>query len=339
MSQKTAFVTGATGLLGNNLVRLLLERGFQVRALVRSRSKATAQFEGLNVDIVEGDMGDVPRFADSLQGADIVYHTAAYFRDSYKGGKHWDALYQTNVQGTASLIAAAYEAGIRRFVHTSSIAILDGPIGALINETMLRAEDDADDYYRSKILSDKEILKFLETHPDMWAVLVLPAWMHGPGDIGPTSAGQVVLDFMKGALPGVVPASFSFVDARDVALAQLLAAEKGRRGERYLAAGRNQNMSDLFVALERVSGKKAPTRRIPLPALYALAALQELWSRIAKKPVLLSWDGVRLLARENGRTSFDPAKTQRELGLQFRPIEETLRDEIAWYRNHGWLSS
>ena len=139
--------------------------------------------------MVEGNMSDVAQFAGSLEGVDIVFHTAAHFRDSYKGGKHWDELYRTNVRGTADLISAAYRAGIRRFVHTSSIAVLDGPPGTQIDETMLREESHADDYYRSKILSDKEVLGFLDTHPDMWAAMVLPEWMHGPGDIGPDLRG------------------------------------------------------------------------------------------------------------------------------------------------------
>jgi dihydroflavonol-4-reductase len=287
--------------------------------------------------MVEGNMSDVARFAGSLEGVDIVFHTAAHFRDSYKGGKHWDELYRTNVRGTADLISAAYRAGIRRFVHTSSIAVLDGPPGTQIDETMLRQESHADDYYRSKILSDKEVLGFLDTHPDMWTAMVLPGWMHGPGDIGPTSAGQTTLDFLKGKLPGVIPASFSLVDARDVTQALILAAEKGRRGDRYLAAGRNKTMADLFAALESVSGVKAPTRRIPIFMLYLLAVLQESWARLTKRPVLLSWAGVRLLTRERGRTQFNHEKSERELGLRFRPVEETLRDEIAWYRSNGWL--
>jgi dihydroflavonol-4-reductase len=337
MNQQTAFVTGATGLLGNNLVRLLLDRGFRVRALARSQAKAARQFKGLSLEVVEGDMSNVAAFAPSLKSADIVFHTAAHFRDSYKGGKHWSELYRINVRGTADLISEAYSAGIRRFVHTSSIAVLDGPVGAPIDETMVRDENNADDYYKSKILADREVLSFLDSHPAMWAAMVLPGWMHGPGDVGPTSAGQTTLDFVKGNLPGVIPASFSLVDARDVAAALLLVAEKGRRGERYLAAGRNHTMEDLFRLLEKVSGVKAPSRQIPVMALYLLAAVQESWARLTKKPVLLSWAGVRLLTRETGRTQFDHGKSQRELGLRFRPAEETLRDEIGWYRDNGWL--
>jgi nucleoside-diphosphate-sugar epimerase len=118
--RRTAFVTGATGLFGNNLVRALVARGVTVRALVRSRSKAEKQFPSLSMELVEGDINDPPSFARWLAGADIVFHTAAYFRDNYKGGRHWQQLYTTNVVGRARLLSAAYDAGVRRFVQTSS---------------------------------------------------------------------------------------------------------------------------------------------------------------------------------------------------------------------------
>jgi dihydroflavonol-4-reductase len=114
----SAFVTGSTGLLGNNLVRLLVGRGHRVRALARSRRKAAEQFAGLDVEVIEGDMTDVPAFRDALRGIDVLFHTAAYFRDSYKGGRHWDELFRVNVRGTEALLAAAFEAGVRRLVHT-----------------------------------------------------------------------------------------------------------------------------------------------------------------------------------------------------------------------------
>lgn len=161
--------------------------------------------------------------------------------------------------------------------------------------------------------------------------------MHGPGDIGPTSAGQMVLDFAKGKFPGIAPGTFSVVDARDVAETEWAVAERGRRGERYLAAGRNMSVASLAPILEKVTGVKAPSRRIPMPALYGIAGMNEVWARVTKKPVFLSLSTVRLMAQEDGRTNFDHTKRKRELGLDFRPVEETLRDEVAWYRQHGWL--
>ncbi|GGY29974.1 SDR family oxidoreductase [Paludibacterium paludis] len=333
----TAFVTGATGLLGNNLVRALLAEGFRVKALARSPQKAMQQFTGLEVEIVTGDMLDVPAFAAALKGVDVVFHTAAYFRDSYKGGSHREALRQANEEGTRALLQHAWQAGVRRWVHASSIAVLRGAPGQTVNETMLRDEVDADDYYRSKIRSDRIVLDFLAQHPDFWASFVLPGWMHGPGDLGPTQAGQTVLDLAHGRLPGVPPGSFSIVDARDVAQAMILANRHGRRGERYLAAGQHMDMGELLPLLAEQLGVKAPVRRIPLPVLWLLAAANELFARITGRPVLLSWALVSTMASENDRSRFDPAKSAQELGLVFRPLEETLRDEVAWFRHHGRL--
>lgn len=342
MNGKTVFVTGATGLLGNNLTRALLAKGARVRALARSKDKAARQFAGLGgeaLEIVQGDLQDVASFADRLRGCDILIHTAAYFRDSYKGGSHQGALTRTNVDGTRALIDAAYAVGIRRIVHTSSIAVLKGERGALVDETMLRNPDDADDYYRSKIMSERVVIEALAAKPDLDACFVLPAWMWGPGDAGPTSAGQTALDFLHRRLPGIPPATFSFVDARDVAAALIAAAEKGRRGERYLAAGRSLALAELFPRLEAVTGIPAPKRRLPLALLYVIGGAQEIYARLTGRPVLLSWAAVKGLAAEIGRTNFSAAKSQRELGIAFRPIDETLRDTVAWFRAQGLAPS
>jgi dihydroflavonol-4-reductase len=338
MALKTAFVTGATGLLGNNLVRALVQRGVRVKALARSVDKAREQFAGVqNIDVISGDMEQVTKFAAALRGCDVVFHTAAFFRDNYKGGSHWGELKRVNVDGTAALLEAAYHSGVRRFVQTSSIAVLDGKPGSVIDETCIRDPAAADDYYRSKILADEEVKRFLAAHPDFDARYVLPGWMWGPGDIGPTSSGQVALDTVLGKLPGLVPGSFSVVDARDVAEAEIAAAEHGRRGERYLAAGRHMTMHDLVPLIGRVAGVKTPSRSVPLPMLYLIAGLQEAYSRISGKPILLSLATVRLMAREADRTRFSHAKSERELGLRCRPAEETVADTIAWYRANGWL--
>ncbi len=336
---QTAFVTGGVGLLGSNLVRLLAGKGYSVRALVlpSEMDKVPIQFAETPVEIIRGDMRDVPAFASALSGVDIVFHTAAYFRDYLKGGRHWEALYSINVAGTRNLLEAAYRAGIRRFVHASSIAVLDDRASSRIDETMLRDERRAEPYYRSKILAEREILSFLGQHPDMSAAMILPGWMHGPGDAAPTPAGQSVLDFLRGKIPGILPGAFSIVDVRDVAEAMTLVALKGRRGERYLAAGRPITSADYMASLAAIAEVKLPTRRIPLSALYAVAAVSESWARLTRRPVQLSLAAVRLLDRRIEQLQFDHSKSTKELGLEFRPLEETLRDEIAWFRAHGYL--
>jgi len=215
--------------------------------------------------------------------------------------------------------------------------VLRGKRGQIVDETMLRDERDADDYYRSKILADREVLGFLDHHPDFWAAMVLPGWMHGPGDMGPTSAGQTVLDVAHGRMPGVPPGSVCLVDARDVALAMIAAHRQGRRGERYLAAGRHFTMAELLPMIGQALGIAVPVRRIPMALLTIIAAISEIKARLTGKPVLFSWAMARTLASENERSRFSAAKSEAELGLQFRPVEATLRDEVAWFRAQGWL--
>lgn len=150
-------------------------------------------------------MTSIAAFAEKLQGVDVLFHTAAYFRDSLKGGgKHWEELFATNVQGTVDLLSYAYRAGVRRVVHTSSNLVLWGPRSKVLNETMRRDECTANDYGRAKILSNRAVDRFLEPHSDMSACMVLPGWMFGPGDIGPTSSGQLILDFLGRKLPGML---------------------------------------------------------------------------------------------------------------------------------------
>lgn len=336
-SRHIAFVTGSTGLLGNHLVRYLLAEGFRVRALARSKERAEAQFAGLPIEFVIGDMTNVSGFAEHLRGAEILFHTAAYFRDSFKGGNHRDELFRVNVDGTRDLLSHAYSAGIRRFVHTSSSSVLTGKAGQLIDETMPRPVGDAPDYPLSKIRADQEVALFLRNHSDASVCTVLPGWMVGPGDIGPTASGQLTLDFMRRKLPGVPPAEFSVVDARDVAEAHVAAALQGRRGERYLVAGRRMEMTELFALLEHVTGVPAPRRKVSIALLYVLASVNEAWHLLSKKPVLISLAGVRWMAKERGLHNFDSGNAERELGIRFRPVAETLRDTANWYRQHGWI--
>ncbi|MGU0691959.1 SDR family oxidoreductase [Pseudomonas aeruginosa] len=333
------FVTGATGLLGSNTAHALLQRKIKVKALVRSLEKARQQFKYLPVELIQGDLLEPDTYSQHLEGCDTLLHTAAYFRESYKGGTHWQALYDTNVQGTERLLKAAYAAGIRRAVHVSSIAVLRGRRDQLIDERMSRREQDADDYYRSKILSERAVLAFLQHHPDMAISQVLPGWMFGPGDLGPTSSGQFLLDFVQRKLPGILPGTFSVVDARDVAEHLLAAAEHGRSGERYLAAGQHMDMDGLFKVLAGVSGVPAPRRKVPLWLLRLIATANELHHRATGKPVLIGTSTVKLIAREQGCTRFSHEKSLKELGCCFRPVERTLSDTLRWYKENGYLQA
>lgn len=325
---KTAFVTGSTGLLGNNLVKELLNRGYKVKVLTRSQKKAELQFHNLPIEIITGDLKEVENFKEHLKNVDILFNTAAYFRDNYKGGNHWNELYETNIKGTQTLIESAISSGIQNIVHTSSIAVLDGPEGSVINETMSRALSNADNYYKSKILSENTVREISLKHPEVKFTYVLPGWMFGPGDLGPTSSGQLIQDYLQKKIPGIPPGTFSVVDARDVAIAHIQAAEVGINGERYLAAGVETNMHTLFELLEKTTHIKSPKIKLPYSLVYFIALLNETYSFITKKPILMSLESVRLLKKEKGKTNFNNEKSQTQLNLIFRSFEQTLLDTI-----------
>jgi dihydroflavonol-4-reductase len=338
---QTVFVTGATGLLGNHIVRELLSRGDRVRALCRERSRAESLLpDDERLELVEGDLEDVERFEASLDGATLVIHSGAYFRDSFKGGSHHKTLEAVNVHGTRALVAAAYRRGIRRFLHVSTVGTLEprGPGGGVVDDTMRRTpESTANDYYRSKILADREIEQAMARHPDLWAAFVLPGFMNGPGDAGPTSAGQTIMDFAAGRIPGVLDAHFSFVDARDVAIACVEACERADRGERFIVAGRRMSLADEMKILERITGVAAPKRRMPLALLGLFAWLQEGWAAISGRPVLIGLTTYRLIRDEGPYARYDSSKAEAKLGVRFRPIEETLADAVEWLRARGML--
>lgn len=331
-----AFVTGSTGLLGNNLVRLLLQQGHQVTALVRSRAKAARLFAGLDIRFVEGDLHDVSGFAPALEGCDVLFHTAAYFRESFQPGDHWGVLKALNIDATVALLAEAERRGIKKVIYTSSSGVIgmkpgqdwgdEGcPPDAITLENL---------YFRSKVLTEQAIEQFLKRSA-LPVVLILPGWMFGPGDAGPTGSGRIVLDFINRKLPGIIEGGGAPVDARDVAQAMINAVERGVSGERYIVGSdRFVSFAELNRLIEQASGVPAPTLRIPYAASLAIAVVSEGISRLTGRPALITVSAMRTL-RHRRTTRSD--KARHELGISLRPLIDTLRDEVAWYRANPWL--
>lgn len=331
-----AFVTGGTGLLGGNLVRLLLEKGHQVKILARSQEKAQRLHGDLPVEVVVGDLGNVSAFAAELEGCDVVFHTAAYFREYYQPGDHWPTLKKLNVDATLELIKASREAGVGRFVHTSSEGVLAKVADQPSDESSDYNPFAADNlYFKSKVEAEKEIYRYLAEH-DQDVVMVLPGWMIGPGDAGPTGSGQFILDIANKALPALFNGGTSTVDARDVAIGMLAVAEQGKSGERYLVAGRYQNLEQVAQAVGEVTGVKVPGLRLPYPVMYVYAWLCELWSKISGRPTTVTLDGVKTM---NEHKTISSAKAVQEFGLEFRPLQETVSDTVDWFRENGFLGN
>ena len=323
------FVTGATGLLGNNLVRTLLEAGHDVRALARSKDKAARELGDTRAQIVIGDMANVPGFADVLDGVDVVFHTAAYFREYFAPGDHSKIIDRINVDATMDLARAAHARGVAKMIDTSSSGIIglkpDGSAGDEGTPTWPQAEKNL--YVQSKRKVEPLLRKF-SRDKDFFIASALPGWMWGPHDAGPTASGQLALDAVKHKLPPAIPPGGSSVaDARDVARGMLRIAEAGRSGERYILSGRFAELAEIITILSQLTASKVPTMRLPFAGALALAAGAETWSRITHRPSPLSLEGIRLM---NARLTVTAAKAQRELGITFRPFEETLADTVAW---------
>lgn len=330
-----AFVTGSTGLLGNNLVRLLLAQGHEVKALARSADKAERTLGDTSAEIVLGDMADVAGFAHEMAGCDALFHCAAYFREYYSAGEedHWRILQKINIDGVVNILTAAEAQGVQKAVHVSS----SGVIG--INGDKPGNESTPPDpltqknlYFKSKVLAEKAVQDFLKTH-QMPVVLILPGWMMGPNDAAPTDSGQMILDLVNGEMPGVFDGGTSVVDARDVAQAMIDAIEYGRSGERYIVGGRAQKLIDIAQTVSQLTGAKVP-RTIPYPLVLAMAWASETKARLTNSETLMTVTGVRTL---HTYLTVDSSKVQKELGITFRPLAETIQDEIEWYTANGQL--
>ncbi|MBH8556135.1 SDR family oxidoreductase [Nostocaceae cyanobacterium CENA357] len=331
-----AFVTGATGLLGNNLVRSLVEQGHQVKALVRSPEKAFSLLKNSNVTFIPGDMLDVNDFVPDLEGCDVLFHTAAYFREYYQPGNHWKHLEDININGTINLLTAAEKVGIKKVVYVSSAGIIGmKPNGAPGDETTPPhpiAEKNL--YFKSKILTEKAIHQFLQEHT-LPVTTILPAWMFGPGDAAPTNSGKLILDYIERKLPLTIPGGTSIVDARDVAQAMINAVDLGKSGEKYILGGRYFSIKDVFTALEKITGIPSPIQ-LPHAVTVAYAWFSEKYARLSDKEVSISLNGIKAMRK---RVQVSSDKAIRELGATFRPLENTLCDEVNWYCQHNYVKN
>jgi dihydroflavonol-4-reductase len=324
------FVTGSTGLLGNNLVRLLVQQGHKVKALVRSPQKATKTFENLRVTLVQGDMLDIDAFANELKGCDALFHCAGYFREYYQPGDHWQMLESINIKGSVRLLEIAEQQSVGKVIYVSSSGVIGkNKQGQLSDETTpANGISYSNLYFKSKVFAETAVDEFIQHHT-LPVVLILPGWMFGPGDFAPTDSGRLVLDFIQKKLPVNLPGGSAIVDVRDVAQAMINAVEKGKSGERYLVAGNNLSMKSLAKTLSQVTGIPAPKFSIPYKVLMFLAFLSESYGRLTGQPILLSRSGIKVIHANIGISS---EKAIQELGATFRPIAETLHDEVEWFQ-------
>jgi len=326
------FVTGGTGLLGNNIVQELLTKQHQVTALVRSIDKGM-RILGSQVELVEGNLQDIEQFAHKLSGQEALIHAAAYYSEYYRHGND-DHLHETNVGGTISLLEAAYQQGLKNVVYISSSGVLESQQDQSTDESCSYDEATNDPYFRSKIDAEKEIYRFLDSHPSMRVVMILPGAMLGPGDRGPTPMGKFVTNFLKGKFKFILPGSMNIVDARDVALGAIKSIHTEPSAERYLIGGRNYQVEEIFKILAEITGKPNLSKRISPAKLMLLARIMALVSKITGKPPELRLSHIRRL-QENFR--YNSSKAEHDLQVSFRPLSETLSETTQWFDDGGYI--
>jgi dihydroflavonol-4-reductase len=325
-----AFVTGGTGFVGGAVVRRLLEAGYEIRALVRPGTD-TRQLDGVPVERVEGDVRDAGSLRRGVGGCDHVFHVAALY--SF-WGHPWDDFYQVNVEGTRRVLEAARDGGVERIVHTSSVAALgtNADHSPATEETPSSLEDRIGTYQRSKFLGQEIAREF--ARQGLPVVIVNPSTPVGVGDHKPTPTGQVIVDYLNGRMPAYVDTGLNIVDVEDVAAGHLLAAERGRIGERYILGGENLSLKQVLDLLAEISGR--PRVRYRIPNALALA-----WSYVDVTLARLNPRRIPAATPAKVRMSYhyefyDPSKAIRELGLPQTPAREALRKAVDWYRSHGY---
>ncbi|HUV08201.1 MAG TPA: NAD-dependent epimerase/dehydratase family protein [Spirochaetia bacterium] len=323
-------VTGASGHVGANLVRALLNQGRRVRALVHRDTRA---FEGLEIEQVESDLLKPESLKNAFRGAGVVYHLAALITVSKRESRLLRAL---NVEGVKNVIEACLSCGVRRLVHFSSIhSFSHVPEDEAIDETRaLVGPGEGLAYDRTKAESESLLLRAVKTGLD--AVILNPTAIIGPYDYKPSYMGRFLLALYAGRIPTLVDGGFNWVDVGDVVRGAISAETLGRSGERYILPGQWLSIRDLARIAERVSGRKMPKTVCPMGLARIGAPFVAALSRvIGGEPLYTS--GSLYTLRHHRYVSHE--KAARVLGYQPRPIEETLRDTFEWFVQNGYIGS
>jgi dihydroflavonol-4-reductase len=323
-------VTGATGHIGNVLVRKLLENGEKVKVFTRSLTDITP-LEGLDVEIVEGDIQNADSLISAFQGAEIVYHLAGIVSILPDTDGH---LYQVNVIGTRNVVDACLKTGVKRLVYTSSIhAFKEPPQGVPIDETCsFEPKYSRGGYDQSKAKASLEVLKGIDKGLD--AVLVCPSGVIGPYDYKISQMGQLFVNFLKGNQRAYIDGAYDFVDVRDVADGIIFASKYGKSGEIYILSGEKITVHELISYLEEITEMKAPRFKMPLWLVKAISKAILPYYKLKKTKPLFTSYSIEVL---NSNCDISSKKAQKELGFSPRPIKESIKDSVEWFKENKYV--
>jgi dihydroflavonol-4-reductase len=322
-------VTGATGFVGSHVAGQVLSAGQSLRVLVRPNSD-TRTLRGLDAERIEGDLRDPGSLDRALQGANRVFHVAADYR---LWSRNPAEIYDCNVTGTKNLLEAAKRARIEQFIYTSTVATIAVDRPALPDETTDSVLDEMVGHYkRSKWIAEKEALKAAQD--GLPVIIVMPTTPVGPGDWKPTPTGKLIVDFLNGKMPGYVETGLNFVAVEDVAKGHLIAAERGKSGERYLLGAENLTLKQVLDELAQMTDLSAPRLKIPHTIALGFAYAENAFSRLLGRAPQIPVEGVKI-ARHN--MFVDVSKASRALDFAPGPVAAALERAVRWYEGNGYV--
>ena len=329
---RRSLVTGGTGFVGANLVRELLADGDRVRVLARPGGDRRA-LVGCDVEIVEGDLLDSASLRHATAGMERVYHVAADYR---LWAPDPSALFRANVDGTRHVLEAAVAAGAARIVYTSTVGALGIPKDGRPGDetTPVTLADMVGPYKASKFVAEEVAREMAARGAPV--VIVNPSAPVGPWDVKPTPTGQMIVDFLRGKMVASLDTGLNIAHVRDVARGHILAAERGRIGERYVLGAVNLSLLDIFRALAGITGLRAPRFRVPYALAWLAAAGMEGVARLRGGAPAVPLTAVRMARK---RMFFSADKAVRELGLPQTSAERALGDAVEWFLANGYVAS
>jgi dihydroflavonol-4-reductase len=324
-------ITGASGLLGGNLVAELIAAGHRVVAIRRGSTKV-AHLEDLPIEWRDAQLGSIDALTRAFEGADAVFHCAAAVGVIREVSAEMTA---TNVTGTANVIEAAVTAKVKRLIHTSSVVAIGLTTnGQPCDETAPWNFEELGliDAYAITKHRAEDVVRQARDRID--AVIVNPTYMFGPRDARPSS-GKLIVDLVRRRVPGWTPGYNNFVDVRDVARGMIAAWQRGKRGERYILGGRELTYREVMQLVAKLAGVRPPRFRVPRAAAWLVGAWGDFVERRGKEPIVNS---TQIRYAYTDRFRFTSAKAERELGYRIGPLEPAIVDAIAWFRANGMLS-
>lgn len=326
----TALVTGAAGFLGSHVTRLLVQRGENVRVLLRPSSSNRA-ISDLSLEYVTGDLRDPASLGRALAGIERVFHVAADYRLWARKSRE---IYDSNVGGTKNILEAAKRAGVTQFIYTSTVATVAVDRPQHPNEsTDAKLEEMVGHYKRSKWLAEREVLE--AARQGFPAMVAMPTTPVGPGDWKPTPTGKIIVDFLNGKMPGYVETGLNFVGVEECAAGHLLVSEKGAVGQRYLLGAENLSLKQVLDILANITGLPAPRLKIPHGLALGVAYAETVFSRLIRREPRIPVEGVKI-ARH--LMFVDCSRARRELGFQPGSVAAALERAVRWYAANGYIA-